>query len=302
MASLYYLNQFFTTTLNVGGGIDSSQTTGIVITSVSGLDITKPGIALLTYTDPLNTANCEWITYTSINGSNELQGVTRGTEGFSAKAHANGVSIAFPLSESHINNIVAKLTGVDTLDSDLNLAAGVNFKVAGADPYRTIILPAGGLSPTTTNGCASVATAEATTNKVDYKVLDFDQSTEENAFINFVMPDSWDGGTITAQFIWTTAASSGNVIWGLKGRAIADDGAIDQSYGTAQEVTDGFIAAGDIHISSATSAITLAGSPAGGQFVHLKVYRKAADASDTLNGDARLIAVKLEYKVGQYSD
>lgn len=302
MASLYYVNQFFTTTLNVGGGIDSSQTTGIVIQSVSGLDITKPGIALLSYTDPLNTTNCEWVTYTSINGSNELQGVTRGAEGFSAKAHANGVAIAFPLSESHINNIVAKLTGADTLDSDLNLAAGVNFKVGGADPYRTIILLAGALSPTTTTPCSSVTTVEAGTNDIDYKVLDFDQSTEENAYINFVMPDSYDGGTLTAQFVWTTAASSGNVIWGIKGRALADDGAIDQSYGTAQEVTDGFLAAGDIHVSSATSAMTLAGSPAGGQFVHLKVYRKAADGSDTLNGDARLIAVKLEYKVGQYSD
>lgn len=126
MANMYYLNQFFTTTLNVGGGIDGSQTTGIIITSVSGLDITKPGIALLSYTDPLNTANAEWVTYTSINGSNELQGVTRGGEGYSAKAHANGVAVAFPLSESHVNNLAAALsiggvstTGVTTtLDED----------------------------------------------------------------------------------------------------------------------------------------------------------------------------------------
>ncbi len=114
MATLYYLNQFFTTTLNVGGGIDNSQTTGIVLTSVSGIDTSKPGIALLSYADPLNTANAEWVTYTSIDGSNELQGVTRGAEGFSAKAHANGVAVAFPLSESHINNIVGKLNGVDS--------------------------------------------------------------------------------------------------------------------------------------------------------------------------------------------
>lgn len=112
MAELLYLNQYFTTTLNVGGGIDDTQTTGIVITGVSGLDITKPGVALLSYTDPLNTANCEWIIYTSIDGSNELQGVTRGAEGFSAKSHSNGVTVAFPLSESHINRLADAVNNI----------------------------------------------------------------------------------------------------------------------------------------------------------------------------------------------
>lgn len=302
MAQLLYGNQYFTTTLNVGGGINDSQTTGIVLTDVSGLDTTKPGMALVNYSDPLNTTIAEWIEYTSINGSKELVGVTRGSEGFSAKSHDNGVSIAFPLTESHINRIANKLNGTDTFTSDLDLATGVNIKTNGSDPYRTIVLPAGSMSPTTTAGCAAVATVEAGTNDVDYKVLDFDQTTEENSFVVFSMPDSWDGGTITAKFIWTTAASSGDVIWGIKGRSFANDDAIDQAYGTAQTVTDTFIAAGDIHISGATSAMTFAGSPAGGQLVQLKIYRDADAGGDTLNGDARLIAVQIEYKVAQYSD
>jgi hypothetical protein len=112
---LKYLNQYILTALNVGGGIDNSQTTGIVLQSVTGLDITKAGVALLTYADPINTSTAEWITYTSINGSNELQGVVRGAEGFSAKAHLNQAVVAFPLSESHINNLNAMFdsTGAD---------------------------------------------------------------------------------------------------------------------------------------------------------------------------------------------
>ena len=106
----YFLNQYFTTTLNVGGGIDNSQTTGIIISDVSGIDTTKPGIALINYADPLNTSIAEWVTYTSIDGSKELQGVTRGAEGYSAKPHDNGVSVAFPLSESHINNLATALS------------------------------------------------------------------------------------------------------------------------------------------------------------------------------------------------
>lgn len=126
MATNYFLNQYFTTTLNVGGGIDASQTTGIIVQAVSGLDITKPGVACITYADPINTSTAEWVTYTSIDGSNELQGVTRGAEGFGAKTHSNGAVIAFPLSESHINTLATALsiggvatTGVTTtLDED----------------------------------------------------------------------------------------------------------------------------------------------------------------------------------------
>ena len=112
MANLLYLNQYFTTTLNVGGGIDDTQTTGIICADVSGVDTSVAGIALLSYADPLNTTLAEWIEYSSIDGSKEFQGVIRGSEGFSAKTHANGVAIAFPLSESHINRINAVLSEV----------------------------------------------------------------------------------------------------------------------------------------------------------------------------------------------
>ena len=302
MAQLLYANQYFLTSLNVGGGITNSQTTGIICTNVTGVDTTKPGIACLSFAEPLNTDDAEWIEYTSINGSKEFVGVTRGQDGFSAKAHDNGVVISFPLSESHINRINEKLNGTDPLAGDLNLPTNGNIQVNSADPYKTIVLPAAAMSPTTTAGCAAISTVEAGTNDVDYKVLDFDQSTEENAFVSFAMPDSWDGGTITASFIWTTAASSGDVIWAIKGRAFANDDAIDQAYGTAQTVTDTFILAADVHISSYTSAMTFAGSPAGGQWVQLKIYRDADAAGDTLNGDARLIAVSIKYKLAKYSD
>lgn len=299
MSQLLYLNQYFTTTLNVGGGIDDTQTTGIIVSDVSGIDTTKPGIALINYASPLVTSTCEWVEYTSINGSKELVGVTRGAEGFSAKTHSNGVSVAFPLSESHVNRIAEKLNGNDTIDADLDLGTGYNIQVNGADPVRTIVIPAGSISPTTTSGCAAAVTVEAGTNDVDYKVLDFDQTTSENAWFLFSMPGSWDAGTITASFIWTAASGSGTVTWALKGRAYADDDAIDQAYGTAQSVTDTLIATGDVHITAETSAITIGGTPAAGQLVQFKVTR---DTADTLSGDARLVAVRIKYKVGQYSD
>lgn len=52
----------------------------------------------------------EWITYTSIDGSNEFVGVTRGAEGGTARTHENNAVVAFPISESHINNLVPGLS------------------------------------------------------------------------------------------------------------------------------------------------------------------------------------------------
>jgi hypothetical protein len=111
MATVYFANQYFSTTLNVGGGINNSQTTGIIIQDRSGLDATKPGVACISYSDPISTSAAEWVTYSSIDtATNELQGVTRGAEGFSAKTHVNGATIAFPISESHINNLATALS------------------------------------------------------------------------------------------------------------------------------------------------------------------------------------------------
>ena len=94
--------------------MDSSETTGIVCQSVSGVDTTKAGVACVNWADPLVTSTAEWFTYTSISSTTkEFAGVTRGAEGFVAKAHDNGAVIAFPISESHINRINAKLVGDD---------------------------------------------------------------------------------------------------------------------------------------------------------------------------------------------
>ena len=111
--TLYYLNQYISKILDTTGGIDNSQTTDIALSDGDGLELAKPSIAILSYTSPLDTDSAEWITYTSINAVTfKFEGVTRGAEGYGAKAHAKGVIVAFPISESHINNINDLLLGV----------------------------------------------------------------------------------------------------------------------------------------------------------------------------------------------
>jgi len=59
-------------------------------------------------------------------------------------------------------------------------------------------------------------------------------------------------------------------------------------------VTDTLITANDVHISAATAAITLAGTPAASEFVQFRVYRDTG-ATDTLAGDARLLGVRITF-------
>lgn len=109
---LYYIPQFKTTTLSTPGGIDAVTVSGIKLADVSGVDITKPGILCVTYTNPLDTDNAEFISYSSIDGSNTLISPVRAQEGISAKTHANGALIGFVVSKSHLNNINDLLTGI----------------------------------------------------------------------------------------------------------------------------------------------------------------------------------------------
>lgn len=154
---------------------------------------------------------------------------------------------------------------------------------------ETIWLPAHSWIPATTNGPA-LSQSESTTNAVNYKTLDFDQTTSEIAWFQIEMPKNWDEGTIAAKFQWTAASGSGTVTWGIQGVCVSNDDAIDAAPGTAQTVTDTLIATGDIHTTSETSAVTLAGTPAEGDLTFLKIYR---DISDTLSADAKLIGVHI---------
>jgi hypothetical protein len=135
MVQLYYVPQYKTTTLSVAGGIDTSQTTDIVLASIpADVDTTKPGIVCISWADPLDTDSAEWVTYTSISATKELQGVTRAQEGYSAKAHNNGATVAWTISKSHINNIATALNAVyDTTTDALLKATGAEINTGTED-------------------------------------------------------------------------------------------------------------------------------------------------------------------------
>ena len=147
---------------------------------------------------------------------------------------------------------------------------------------------------TGTTGCASLNTLVMNSG-IELQYLAFDASTQEAAQWSLTMPKKWNGGTITAQFIWIAdSASTNNVVWALQciAKGSGDDihGA-GSEWGTAQSVTHANAGSRVVNRSSATSAITIAGTPQKQDTVYFRAYRDAASGSDTLAADALLIGI-----------
>lgn len=185
----------------------------------------------------------------------------------------------------------------------INLNTGGNIVVGDLNAKRTIVLSAAGGWPSTTLGATGPTKTEMTTNKDNYQLLRFNPAATAHAEWTVVMPDNYDGSTITAQFYWTLNDTTGSaVVWQIAGASIADNESLDIAFGTAQSVTDNHNAAAyKLNVSAATPAITLAGTPAGGELVQFRVRRTAGIGADTA-ATAHLTAIKLEYGVNAYSD
>ena len=173
-------------------------------------------------------------------------------------------------------------------------------KIAGTE---TIWVPASAMYGSTTNG-ADAQQVETTATRPDLKVLDYDASTAEYAQFAIAMPKSWNLGTVTFQYFWAPSnTNTGNCIMGLQGVSVSNDDSADVVFGTAQEVTDaGGGAVEDVLVSSVSSAMTIAGTPADDDLTFFQLYRDAADGSDTFTGDARLMGIKLFYTTDAAND
>lgn len=281
----------------------TSNVTGTLPVANGGTGITSLGTGVATWLGTPSSANLA-AAITDETGSGALvfatsPTLTTPTLGVASATSINKVTITAPATASTLTIADGKtLTASNTLTFTGTDSSSVAFGAGGTVAYTNgstnVWIPAAQWIPRTTTGCG-INSLEASTNKVNYDVLEFDPSTAEYAQVAIVMPSNWNAGTVTAKFHWTAASGSGSVVWGLSGRAYADNNALDQATGTAQTVTDTLLTAAYEHITSATSAITLAGSPAAGQMVIFQLYRDATNGSDTLATDAQFLGVEINY-------
>ena len=227
-------------------------------------------------------------TSSAVNEVTFVNAATGNNPSLSASGGDTNVGIALKTKGSGV---------IQAEDSGGNVAA---VKIAGKE---TIWVPAAAMYAATTNG-ADAEQVETTATRPDMKVFDFDASTKQYTQFTIAMPKSWNEGTVTYQVYWApSTTNTGNAIFGLQGVACADGDTIDVAYGTAVNVTDaGIGTVEDQQITSESSAITIAGSPAAGEQSYFQLFRDAADGSDTFTGECRVLGVKLFFTTDAAND
>jgi hypothetical protein len=189
------------------------------------------------------------------------------------------------------------LAGAGALVNDEDVS--ISWTVGSANVQAVWdFIPASQITPRTVSGCAAIATRPATTiGRPDVNYLAFDPSVTEFAQFLWDIPNDWDLGSIQASFVWSNVPeSSGTVVWGIQGVAIASQ--IDVAYGAARVVANA--APGSIQrqllSTPDTDAIAIASTfLAVGQTISFQIYRDATSAEDTCADDVDLIGVRLKY-------
>ncbi len=169
--------------------------------------------------------------------------------------------------------------------------SAVNLGCVGT---HEIYIPAGAMYVPTTAG-ATYATRELATNDIQLSTMNFGTATPTKAQFNWATPANWDAGTVTFKLYWTTTGSGAaeTIDMDLAAVGFANDNPMDTAVGTAANVTDTFIANDDLHVTTASSAITVSGTPIAGELVVFQLSRDTA--SDDLAGDCEVLGVLLEY-------
>ena len=153
-------------------------------------------------------------------------------------------------------------------------------------------------TPPAANAASYGVRAGGSTPAESVPVLAFDAASDEYMDFYGVMPQAYGGGGLTVKIVWTSdTAISDNCIFGLAFRSLEDDAEdVDTSHSYAfNTVTDAApSAAGEFVYPTITftDGADMDSVGAGDAFI-LRLYRDADNASDTMAGDAQVLAVEI---------
>ena len=194
-------------------------------------------------------------------------------------------------------NVTLGLVSADNITINGNLSINDGLLYTGAvKPKRTIVL--------TSEGATLGNSGNATRTLIDgtgysYYVLEYPYLTSSaNAYWNWIMPDSYDGGGIDVSIYWNSGGSSTNPAhWAVKTGSI-NEGTIlgDTLSGTGNILK---ASQGDSKMTISNLSISSPGWSAG----NLTIFRVYRDLNtDSLAATANLLRVKIEYSVNNESD
>lgn len=124
-------------------------------------------------------------------------------------------------------------------------------------------------------------------------VTEYDATTEESGAYIGVIPEgaNLSSGLLVRLWWMGDTATSGNVRWGVQFEKSGTDVDVD-SFDSLTEVTSAASATSGIETVAEITCTAIDSLAAGDRF-RLRVVRRAADAADTMTGDAQLVAVEI---------
>ena len=154
-----------------------------------------------------------------------------------------------------------------------------------------------GIPPLATNATLVTRSGGSTPGE-QFLLVAFDAAADEHYDFRGILPQVYDGGGFTLRLWWGAAtATTGNVVWDASFRAMEDDAEdIDASHTYAyNSVTDAAPSASGEFTAAVvtfTDGADADNTGAGDAFI-LRIRRDANNGSDTMAGDAQLLALEL---------
>lgn len=185
----------------------------------------------------------------------------------------------------------AKKLSISTLISHISF---VNYDELWIDAFAT--------TTSETTGMDTESKEYGTYDNTHFVLLGDGSSQDESVEFDYVMPPAWDRSTIKFKIYWSPGHSDANVgewvKFELSALASSNDDGLDTELGTVAIVTDEAIADDDLHITAASGALTIAGTPALGDMIHFKLSRDYdyAGTGSAMDVDARIFGISIQYK------
>lgn len=156
-----------------------------------------------------------------------------------------------------------------------------------------LFLPASALRPHPSGGCGPLEDLLLSSGRY-VAGYPFDPTSIESASFGIALPQSWNRGTVTFQpLLLNTAGGSGAVVTQVAAVSAGDDETLDAAVGTFVTSTDTVLAAKRLMLGPESAAITIAGTPAAGDFQRFVFQRDPTAGGDTYASDIYLLGVKL---------
>jgi hypothetical protein len=153
--------------------------------------------------------------------------------------------------------------------------------------------------PSATAGAAHGVLAGAATPSEGVPYLAFDAATDEHADFTGVLPRAYGGGGLTLTLYWASMATTNAVVWNAAFRGFPDDAedidttAHSYDFNAVTATTATVAGEVDYAVITFTNGADM-DSLAVGELFNLRIRRDADNGSDTMTGDAYLIAVEIK--------